>query len=85
MNLSERRSNVTRFVSPDTVIVLEEPRIAPYKQRIRESLAMMLRMQADRVNVKAKTAEGVGPVGEGLAVEARAVVLLQAGAMAPDG
>jgi 2C-methyl-D-erythritol 2,4-cyclodiphosphate synthase len=40
-------------------------------------IAAVLGLDADSVNVKAKTAERMGPVGEGLAIEARAVCLLQ--------
>ena len=43
---------------------------------MRERIAEILGVAVDQVNVKAKTAEKMGPVGEGLAMEARAVVLL---------
>lgn len=62
--------------SVDTVITAERPRLGPWKAHIRAALADMLGLPADRVGVKAKTAEGLGPVGEGRAIEARAVVLL---------
>jgi len=45
----------------------------------------MLGLPSDRVGVKAKTAEGLGPVGEGRAIEARAVVLLAAVDEGGDG
>jgi 2-C-methyl-D-erythritol 2,4-cyclodiphosphate synthase len=67
-----------RPVSVDTVVVAERPRLGPWKERIRDSLAAMLALPPDRVGVKAKTAEGLGAVGEGRAIEARAVVLLEA-------
>ena len=56
--------------------VAQEPKLGPAKQGIRENLARLLGVEVDRVNVKAKTAERMGPVGEGLAIEARAVCLL---------
>lgn len=65
-----------RPLSVDTVVVAERPRLGPWKERIRESLAAMLGLPPGRVGVKAKTAEGLGAVGEGRAIEARAVVLL---------
>jgi 2-C-methyl-D-erythritol 2,4-cyclodiphosphate synthase len=65
-----------QLVNIDCVIVLERPRLAPYKEKIRETLAAILGIGADRINVKAKTAEGVGPVGEGKVVEAHVVALL---------
>jgi len=63
-------------VNVDTVIVLQHPKLGEWKDRIRANLAAMLDVPADRVGVKAKTAEGLGVVGEGRALEARAVVLL---------
>lgn len=63
-------------VNLDGIVFLETPRIAPYESRIRDSLAELLDVDAQRVNVKAKTGEGVGPVGLGEAIAAQAVVLL---------
>ncbi len=73
-----RRAQARGFrpVSVDTVIVAEHPRLGPWKERIRENVAAMLGLPPDRVGVKAKTAEGLGPIGEGRAIEAHAVVLL---------
>ena len=65
-----------RVASADTVVSAERPRLGPWKERIRANVAAMLGLPPDRVGVKAKTAEGLGPVGEGRAIEARAVVLL---------
>jgi 2-C-methyl-D-erythritol 2,4-cyclodiphosphate synthase len=65
-----------RVASVDSVVVTERPRLGSWKVRIRDHLAAILGLPPDRVGVKAKTAEGLGPVGEGLALEARAVVLL---------
>lgn len=65
------------IVNVDTVIVAERPHLGAWKEGIRSSLAGMLDVPADRVCVKAKTMEGLGAVGEGRAIEAHAVVLLQ--------
>ncbi len=65
-----------RVASVDTIVIAERPRLGPWKEAIRTSLAGMLGLAPDRIGVKAKTAEGLGPVGEGRALEARAVVLL---------
>ena len=65
-----------RLVNVDAVIVLEKPKLTPFRDAIRESLADKLGVLPDRVSVKAKTAEGLGPIGEGLAAEAHVVVLL---------
>ncbi len=61
----------------DVVVILERPQILPYRERIRESLAVALGVDPASVSVKAKTAEGLGPVGEGLAAEAHAVATLR--------
>ncbi|RMD66729.1 MAG: 2-C-methyl-D-erythritol 2,4-cyclodiphosphate synthase [Planctomycetota bacterium] len=65
-----------RLVCADTVVRLQQPRLSPHKQRIRQRLAELLGLPLDCVNVKGKSGEGVGPVGLGQAVEAQAVVLL---------
>jgi len=60
----------------DAVVILERPRLGPRKTEIRERLAGLLGVAADRVNLKGKTGEGVDATGAGRAVEAQAVVLL---------
>ncbi|RZL11830.1 MAG: 2-C-methyl-D-erythritol 2,4-cyclodiphosphate synthase [Rubrivivax sp.] len=60
----------------DSTIVAQAPKMAPHILAMRERIAQALRLDATRVNVKAKTAEKMGPVGEGRAIEARAVCLL---------
>ena len=60
----------------DSTVIAQAPRLAPYIAAMRARIAQVLGLEVDRVNVKAKTAEKMGPVGEGLAMEARAVVLL---------
>ena len=60
----------------DAVILTERPRLAPYVRLMREALAPILKVELDCVSVKAKTAEGLGSIGEGEAMAAHAVVLL---------
>ena len=60
----------------DSTVVAQAPRLAPHIPAMRERLAQVLGLPADRVNVKAKTAEKMGPVGEFRAIEARATCLL---------
>jgi 2-C-methyl-D-erythritol 2,4-cyclodiphosphate synthase len=66
-----------RVVNVDSTIVAQAPKMAPHIPAMRARIAALLGLDEDRVNVKAKTAEKLGPVGEGLSIEARAVVLLQ--------
>jgi len=61
----------------DCTIVAQAPKLAPHRSDIRSSIAKALGVTESQVNVKAKTAEKMGPVGEGLSMEARAVVLIQ--------
>ena len=61
----------------DSTIIAQAPKLAPHIGAMRTRIADILGIAPDCVNVKAKTAEKMGPVGEGLAIEARAVVLLQ--------
>lgn len=60
----------------DSTIIAQAPKMAPHIPSMRARIAELLGVSVDRVNVKAKTAEKMGPVGEGRAIEARAVVLL---------
>ncbi len=63
-------------VNVDTTIVAQAPKLAPHIEAIRARIAEVLGLSPQQVNVKAKTAEKMGPVGEGRSIEARAVVLL---------
>jgi len=66
-----------RLVNVDSTVVLERPKLKDYRLAIRQRLAEALGLELDRVSVKFKTAEAVGPVGEGRAAEAQAVVTLE--------
>jgi len=60
----------------DSTIMAQAPKLMPLLPAVRASVAQALGVEVDQVNVKAKTAEKMGPVGLGQAMEARAVVLL---------
>jgi 2-C-methyl-D-erythritol 2,4-cyclodiphosphate synthase len=60
----------------DSTIIAQAPKMAPHIGAMCERIAAALGVAVDQVNVKAKTAEKLGPVGQGLSIEARAVVLL---------
>ena len=64
-------------VNVDATVILERPRLKDFRQAIRENLASALGLSLDRVSVKFKTSEKVGPVGEGRSAEAQAVVTLR--------
>jgi 2-C-methyl-D-erythritol 2,4-cyclodiphosphate synthase len=60
----------------DSTVVAQAPRLAAHIPGMRECIARALAVEPGRVNVKAKTAERLGPVGQGLAMEARATALI---------
>ena len=60
----------------DSTVIAQAPRLASHIPAMRMRIADALGLDASRVNVKAKTAEKLGPVGQGLSMEARAVALL---------
>jgi len=64
------------LVNVDSTVILERPKLKDYRTPIREKLAATLGLPVDRVSVKFKTAEHVGPVGEGRSAEAQAIVTL---------
>jgi 2-C-methyl-D-erythritol 2,4-cyclodiphosphate synthase len=64
-------------VNVDATIMLESPKLRPYVFSMRENIAEVLGVDAACVSVKAKTAEELDAVGQGLAVSAQAVVLLE--------
>jgi len=66
-----------RLVDADTVLVLEQPRIAPYREAMRTEIARTLDVDVARVGVKATTTEGLGFAGRKEGVAAHAVVLLE--------
>jgi 2-C-methyl-D-erythritol 2,4-cyclodiphosphate synthase len=60
----------------DSTVIAQAPKLAPHIPAMCARIAAALEISVDQVNVKAKTAEKLGPVGEGRAMEARAVALL---------
>ena len=65
-----------RIGNVDSTVVAQQPRLAPHIGAMRARIADALGVAQDQVNVKAKTAERLGPVGQGASMEARAIVLL---------
>lgn len=64
------------IVNADVTVILQEPRLGPHLAAMREAMAGALGVDASRISVKAKSSDGVGPVGEGAAVAALAVALV---------
>ncbi|MDD3845026.1 MAG: 2-C-methyl-D-erythritol 2,4-cyclodiphosphate synthase [Syntrophorhabdaceae bacterium] len=66
-----------RVVNVDSVIVAQMPKIAPYREAMKERIAQVLSIDAGMVGLKGKTTEGLGFTGRGEGIAAHAVVLLE--------
>ncbi|MEO6625640.1 MAG: 2-C-methyl-D-erythritol 2,4-cyclodiphosphate synthase, partial [Burkholderiaceae bacterium] len=60
----------------DSTVIAQAPRLRPWIDSMRASVAKALSISIEQVSIKAKSAEHLGPVGEGRAIEARAIALL---------
>jgi 2-C-methyl-D-erythritol 2,4-cyclodiphosphate synthase len=74
--LERARARGFTIVNIDAVIICEAPRIAPYRDKLREHIADLLSIDAERVSIKGKSAEGLGFLGKGDGIAAHAVCLL---------
>jgi 2-C-methyl-D-erythritol 2,4-cyclodiphosphate synthase len=72
------REQGLQVVNLDSTVMAQAPKLAPHIDAMRTRIAQILAIDPSQVNVKAKTAEKMGPVGEGRSIEARAVVLVSA-------
>ncbi|MCL1999925.1 MAG: 2-C-methyl-D-erythritol 2,4-cyclodiphosphate synthase [Planctomycetes bacterium] len=75
LTLSSREK--ARIVNIDCIIELERPKLGEWKKKIGANLADLLELAPAKINVKAKTAEGMGQVGNGLVIIARTVLLVE--------
>jgi 2-C-methyl-D-erythritol 2,4-cyclodiphosphate synthase len=66
-----------RIVNVDSTIMIEQPKLRPYVLSMRENIAEVLGVETGCVSIKAKTGEGLDAVGQGLAVSAMAIVLIE--------
>lgn len=65
------------LLDADCVLVLERPKVAPYRDAMRANLAAAMEVEVDRVGLKATTTEGLGATGRGEGAAAYAVVLVE--------
>ncbi|MFA5093850.1 MAG: 2-C-methyl-D-erythritol 2,4-cyclodiphosphate synthase [Candidatus Omnitrophota bacterium] len=66
-----------RIVNVDSTLIMEEPKILPFKAKMRKTMASVLAIDESRVNIKATTQEGVGSIGRGEAIAAYAVASVE--------
>lgn len=71
------KNNGYRLINIDSTVVLERPKLAPYIRKIKQNLSDDLELDIDFISVKAKTGEGIGPVGKCRVIKAYAVVLIE--------
>ncbi|HEK85492.1 MAG: 2-C-methyl-D-erythritol 2,4-cyclodiphosphate synthase [Candidatus Saccharicenans sp.] len=64
-------------ISVDSVVILEKPKLAPFIPEIKSKLSRVLSIEPENLGVKAKTAEGLGEIGQGKAIASYSVVLLE--------
>jgi 2-C-methyl-D-erythritol 2,4-cyclodiphosphate synthase len=72
--LAERHLRITHV---DAIVITERPKLGPHFPAMRDALAKALGIEATRINLKAKTNEGVGAVGRGEAIAAQAIATLE--------
>jgi 2-C-methyl-D-erythritol 2,4-cyclodiphosphate synthase len=65
-----------QLVNLDCVVWAEQPKLSPHKLAMRQRLASLLQVEPERIGIKGKTGEGVGPVGRGEAIQTQCVALL---------
>jgi 2-C-methyl-D-erythritol 2,4-cyclodiphosphate synthase len=66
-----------RVVNVDATIVVDQPKLAPFVERMRENVAIVLAANVDAIGVKAKSSEGLGYTGDGSGIVAYAVALIE--------
>jgi len=73
-----------RICNLDCVVAAQRPKLSPYREQICRRMAEILKIDAEQVGLKAKTGEGVGPVGREEAIGAQCVVLLEKDNLSPQ-
>ena len=66
-----------KIANVDLIVMAESPKLSPHRKEIQQTVAEVLRVKGDRVNLKARTMEGLGPIGSNEAMAATVVVLLE--------
>ncbi len=75
ISLAEKKG--FRISNVDTVVIAQEPKLKPYKEEMKKRIAAVMKIEKDRVSVKATTTEGMGFEGRKEGISAQAVVILE--------
>jgi 2-C-methyl-D-erythritol 2,4-cyclodiphosphate synthase len=81
--LAQLRERGLEVANADLTVLAQSPKVAPHREAIRNTVAELLGLGSDRVNIKATTTEGLGFLGRAEGIAAQAVVLLSASAPCP--
>ena len=71
------RSCQWQIMNIDATVIAQAPKLASHIPEMCKQIASILGLDISQVNIKAKTAEKLGPVGQGMSIEAQAMVLVQ--------
>ena len=66
-----------RLVNLDCIVFAQRPKLSPFKEQLRQNVARAVGIDKADVSIKAKTGEGVGPVGTQTAISAQCIVLIE--------
>ena len=66
-----------RIINIDCIVFAQRPKLLPYRQTVRERIADILQIEPERIGLKGKTGEGVGPIGLEEAIAAECAALLE--------
>lgn len=61
----------------DTILIADEPKIEPFRETMKDNISRVIKIEKEKINIKATTSEGVGAIGRGEAIAAHAIVLLE--------
>lgn len=75
ISLAEKKG--FKILNVDTVVIAQEPKLKPYKEEMKKRIAAVMKIEKDRVSVKATTTEGMGFEGRKEGISAQAVVILE--------
>ena len=66
-----------RINNIDSIVIAQEPKLAPYLSKMKENIAKVLKIDKSKINIKATTTEGLGPMGRGEGIAAYAMISLE--------